>query len=371
MKRVYLDNNATTQVDYEVVSCMQEVLLSAPLNPSSTHSFGQEAKHHLTRSRDLIAKFLHVQPKEIIFTSGGTEALNSLIQGFYALDPECHIISSNGEHPAVQNTLIHLQKKGAKVSFLPIGRKGSVEPHAVQEAITPHTRLIVLMAVNNITGVKTDIDQIAVIAEKNTIPFIVDGVQILGKELFKIPKGVSAMAFSSHKIHGPQGVGACFLRSSYKIPPLIIGGGQELGRRSGTENIAGIVGFAKAIDLLHTHLPLATEKMERLKQKLILGIRSFFPQLIIHGEGPFICNTVQLGFPSFDGETLLLQLDLAGIAVSHGSACTSGGLEPSPILLNMGVPPSLARASLRFSLSRFTTEEEIDQTLLALASFIQ
>ncbi|MGR3973127.1 MAG: cysteine desulfurase family protein [Candidatus Rhabdochlamydia sp.] len=370
MKRIYLDNNGTTQVDPQVVRVMQEVLLSAPLNPSSAHSFGQEAKQHLIRSRDTIARFLNVPSKELIFTSGGTEALNYLIHGFFALYPSCHIISSNGEHPAVQNTLLALKKAGANISFLPIGVSGAVHLEAVKQAITPQTRLIILMAVNNITGVKTDVDAIAEFALDREIAFIVDGVQLLGKELFHIPKGVSAMAFSSHKIHGPQGVGACFLRSSYKLPPLITGGGQELGRRAGTENIAGIVGFAKAVDLLQDHLPSATERMQMLKMRLIQGIHSFFPHLIVHGEKPFICNTVQLGFPSIDGETLLLQLDLAGVAVSHGSACTSGGLEPSPILLNMGIPPSLARSSLRFSLSRLTTEEEINQTLLLLAPLV-
>ncbi|HUD02009.1 MAG TPA: cysteine desulfurase family protein, partial [Rhabdochlamydiaceae bacterium] len=349
MKKIYLDNNATTALDPRVIEAMQEVLTPIPFNSSSIHSFGQESKKLLTKSRDTIAHALHVKPQELVFTSGGTEALNLLLRGF----PASHIITSNVEHPAVRETLKSLD---AKVTYLPAGLWGAIQPHQLEQALTPETDLIVLTAANNITGVKTDIAAIAHIAHQRNIPFIVDGVQLLGKETFHIPPGVSAMAFSGHKIHGPTGIGLAFVRSSYKLSPQITGGSQEYGRRAGTENLLGIVGLAKAIELLATELPAATNRMRTLRDKLTEGLMENLGNIVIHGEGPRICNTVHIGFPGIDGETLLLQLDLAGIAASHGSACTSGGLEPSPILLNMQIPASLARTSIRFSLSRMTTE---------------
>lgn len=241
----------------------------------------------------------------------------------------------------------------------------------LESAITPKTKLITLMAVNNITGVKTDLHAIAAIAEKHQIPLVIDGVQLLGKEQFQIPRGISGMAFSSHKIHGPQGVGLALLRPHYKLPSLITGGSQENGRRGGTENIPGIVGFAKAVELLSTALPHATTHMQKLRDRLIEGISHAAGNIVVHGQGPRICNTAHIGFPGIDGETLLLQLDLAGVAASHGSACSSGGLEPSPILLQMGIPSKLAASSIRFSVSRFTTENEINQTLEIISSLLK
>ena len=363
MRKIYLDNNGTTGLAPEVIDAMQEVLTPIPINPSSAHQFGQEAKRLITRSRDTIAHVLQVKPSELTFTSGATEALNYLIRGFYALSPGSHIISSNVEHPAVRLTLADLERIGASVTYLHAGLWGAIRPEQLEAAITPKTRLIVLMAANNITGVKSDIDAFAKIAENHNIPLIIDGVQLLGKELFHVPRGVAGIAFSSHKLHGPQGVGLCVLRSHYKLPSLITGGAQEQGRRGGTENIPGIVGFAKAIELLPTKLPKATEQMQQLRDRLIEGVSHALGNIVVHGQGPRICNTAHIGFPGIDAETLLIQLDLAGVAASHGSACASGGLEPSPILLSMGIPPKLAASSIRFSLSRYTTQEEIDQTI--------
>jgi cysteine desulfurase len=366
MKKIYLDNNSTTALDPRVISAMQEVLVSIPFNSSSIHSFGQEAKKLLTKSRDTIAHALHVIPQELVFTSGGTEALNLLIRGFYT--PGCHILTSNVEHPAVRETL---QSLNAQVTYLPAGLWGAIQPHQLEAALAPETGLIVLMSANNITGVKTDIDAIGRIAHQRNIPFIVDGVQHLGKEPLRIPQGVSAMAFSGHKFHGPTGIGLAFIRSGYKISSQITGGSQEYGRRAGTENLPGIVGLATAIELLSTELPAATERMGTLRDRLTEGLMENLGNIVVHGQGPRICNTVHIGFPGIDGETLLLQLDLAGIAASHGSACTSGGLEPSPILLNMQVPASLARTSIRFSLSRNTTQEEINTALELITQLVQ
>ncbi len=369
MKKIYLDNNATTALDPRVIEAMQEVLTPIPFNSSSIHSFGQESKKLLTKSRDTIAHALHVKPQEIVFTSGATEALNLLLRGFYT--PGTHIITSNVEHPAVRETLQALEKQGAKVTYLPAGLWGAVQPHQLIEALTPETRLIVLMAANNITGVKTDIAAIADIAQQRNIPFIVDGVQVLGKEIFHISPGISAMAFSGHKLHGPAGSGFAFIRSSTKLLPQITGGSQEYGRRAGTENLLGIVGLAKAIELLATELPAATERMRTLRDRLTEGLMENLGNIVVHGQGPRICNTAHMGFPGIDGETLLLQLDLAGLAASHGSACTSGGLEPSPILLNMQIPASLARTSIRFSLSRTTTPQEIDTAIELVTQLVK
>jgi cysteine desulfurase len=360
MKKIYLDNNATTPLDPRVINAMQETLTPIPFNTSSVHSFGQEAKKLLTTSRDTLAHALHVKPHQIVFTSGGTEALNFLIRGFYSLFPGCHILTSNVEHPAVHETLKSLH---ANITYLNAGLWGALHPHQIEEAITPATHLIVLTAANNITGVETDIAAIASIAEKYNIHFIVDAVQLLGKKIFHIPSGISALAFSAHKLHGPLGIGCALLQTRDQLPPLITGGPQENARRAGTPNLLGIVGFAKAAELLANELPAATEKMVALRNRLTDSLMQTIGNIVVHGQGPRLCNTVHIGFPGADGETLLMQLDLAGIAVSHGSACTSGGLEPSPILLNMGIPLSVARSSLRFSLSRFTTQDDIDFTI--------
>jgi cysteine desulfurase len=355
---IYLDNNATTGLDSRVVEAMLQELSLQPSNPSSTHFFGRQAKQKLQHSRETIAKFLNVKAHEILFTSGGTEALNMLIRG--TLQAGGHAITSNVEHSCVHNTLTALISQGVDVSFLPAGLLGTVDAEAIRAALRPSTRLIVLSAANSETGVKIDMEKIARVAEEAHIPFIVDGVSLLGKELFTIPSGVTAMGFSGHKLHGPKGAGFAFLRSSFKIPPLLTGGDQEFGMRAGTENLPGIIGMAKAVELLSTELPIATHRMAVLRDKLESGLLVHANPVIVNGMGPRIANTCNLSFPNVRGEDLLIALDMAGIAVSHGSACTSGAMQPSRILLEMGVPHPIAQSAIRFSLSRFTTEEEID-----------
>lgn len=353
---IYLDNNATTGLDSRVVEAMLQELSLQPSNPSSSHYFGRLAKQKLQQSREIIAKFLNVKAHEILFTSGGTEALNMLIRGI--LHPGSHVITSNVEHSCVHNTLTTCQ--GVDVSFLPAGLLGAVDADAIRAALRSNTRLIVLSAANSETGVKIDMEKIARVAEEAHIPFIVDGVSLLGKELFTIPRGVLAMAFSGHKLHGPKGTGFAFLRSSLKIPPLLTGGDQEFGMRAGTENLPGIIGMAKAVELLSSELPAATHRMTLLRDKLESGLLVHANPVIVNGMGPRIANTCNLSFPNVRGEDLLIALDMAGIAVSHGSACTSGAMQPSRILLEMGIPHPIAQSAIRFSLSRFTTEEEID-----------
>jgi cysteine desulfurase len=219
------------------------------------------------------------------------------------------------------------------------------------------------MSVNNETGVKTDIDAIAAILHERRIPFVVDGVAQLGKELFSISTGVSAICFSGHKLHAPKGIGMAIVKGSFKFTPLLLGGGQESNRRGGTENVAGIVGLAEAIRLLKEELPLASTRMLQLRDRLEQGLIQRLSDVTVNGQGPRICNTSNLCFRGVEGESLMMNLDLAGVAASHGSACASGALEPSRVLLNMGLTVEQAASSIRFSLSRMTCEEEIDQAL--------
>lgn len=362
MKRIYLDNNATTGVDPRVLEAMLKELSTAPSNPSSIHFFGQEARNRLIKARQTIATYLKTKTQEIIFTSGGTESLNMLIR-----PTQGHIITSDVEHSAVYQTVKSISQE---TTFISVGSYGAVQAEQVKKAIRSQTKLIVLTAVNAETGVKTDLSAIAELAQEAKIPFVVDGVALLGKESFILHEGISAMAFSGHKLHGPKGIGVAFIRSSYKIPALLTGGDQEYAKRAGTENLAGILGLSQAVDLLKTELPAATERMRALRDHFEQELQKKIGGILINGEGPRIANTSNLSFSGVDGETLLLMLDMAGISASHGSACASGALEPSRILLNMGFSKERARSSLRFTLSRWTTPEEIETTLTILSELV-
>ena len=369
-RRIYLDNNATTFIDPRIVDVVAHNLTHVQGNPSSIHSYGQEAKALLNKARRTIADFLKVKPGEIVFTSNGTEAMNFLIEGILNQTAKGHVITSSAEHACVYSTCQALQKQGWNVEFLSPGLYGAITPEAVEAAIRPDTKLITLMAVNNETGVKTDFAAIAAIALKHRIPFVVDGVALLGKELFEIPAGVTGMGFSGHKFHAPKGCGFAFVRSGVKINPLLLGGEQESGRRGGTENLIGIVAMAEAIQLLNSELPEATKRMEQLRDKFEKGVMEKIPTVKVNGSGPRIANTSNLTFPGMEGETLLTRLDIAGVAASHGSACSSGALEPSRILLNMGIPRREAEAALRFSFSRMTTEDDIVHAIDVIASLV-
>lgn len=368
---IYLDNNATTEVAPQVLDAMIAELRKGPSNPSSIHAFGQEARNRLAKSRRLIASFFDVHPSEIIFTSGGTEAINMVLTGLKESLKDSHIISTDVEHSAVYKTLKGFQAAGCNVAFLPVGLKGSVSVCEVEEAIQPNTRLIVLMAVNNETGVKTDIDQIALLAKQKGIPFVVDGVALMGKEAFHLSEGISAMCFSGHKFHAPKGIGFAVIRKGLKLVPMITGGSQEYERRAGTENLAGIIAVAEATRLLETDLQAATEQMQLLRDRLERGISSHVSDVSVNGLGPRVANTSNLAFPGIEGESLLIALDLAGVAVSHGSACSSGSLEPSRVLLNMGIPKKIANSSIRFSLSRFTTLQQIDDCVNIVVDLVK
>jgi len=371
MEKIYLDNNASAPLHPQVLQAVLEELQLTIGNPSSIHYFGQEAKKRLVKARDTIASFLGVRPNEVIFTSGSTESNNMVIRGIVGASPTGHIITSEVEHSSINSTVKFMEGKGYEATFLKAGLWGVVKPDAVRAAIRPNTRLIALAAVNNETGVKLDVDAIAAIAEEANIPLLIDGVAWIGKELFAIPEGVSAMSFSGHKFHAPKGIGFTFIRSNLKLEPQITGGSHEYGRRAGTENLPGIVGMAKAIEILGQELPEATYNMERLQKRLEDGIKVNFPDVVINGEGPRICNTSNLSFPGVDGESLLAGLDMEGVATSHGSACSAGAIEPSRVLLSMGISREIAQSAIRFSLSSMTTEHEIDRAIEAVTSIVK
>ncbi len=368
--RIYLDNNGSTPLDPRVNDLIISLLPELIGNPSSTHAYGQKARSLISRARSSIAAFLHVKPQEIIFTSGGTEGANMLIRGL--LPPQAgHIITSAAEHACVFTTVKQLELCGYKTTVLSPGLWGAVTAEAVEAAIQPATKLIALMAVNNETGVKTDLAAIGKVAQKHGIPFFVDGVALLGKEVFEITPGISAMSFSGHKLHALQGIGFCYLRGGVKFQPLLVGGEQEFGRRAGTENVLGIAALAKAIEVLSWELPAASLRMQSLRDTFEKTLMEELPGVSVNGQGPRTVNVSNLAFAGVDGEAMLMGLDSAGIAASHGSACASGSLEPSRVLLGMGLPLELVRSSIRFSLSRFTTGEEIERACQLISALVK
>jgi cysteine desulfurase len=369
-QKIYLDNNATTTLDLEVLKVITDLTL--PLNPSSVHFYGREAKKLLLESRNKFASFLKVKPENLIFTSGGTEAVNIGLRGIITPNSDVHIIASKIDHVCVYDTLKYFEKKGCEITYVNVGKYGAIKPEQIQENIKENTKLIVVSAVNSETGVKTNLDEIAKIAKEKDILLFVDGVAILGKELFTIPQGISTMAFSSHKIHGPKGVGLCFVNSKLAaFNPLFFGGPQEYEKRAGTENLSGILGFSKAVELLNSYLPDVTEKMLNLRNHFENTLLNNLKDIFINGLGPRTCNTSNICFKNVDAESLLILLDQNNIMASHGSACSSGSMSISRVLLNMGTDPKDARSSIRFSLSRLTTKEELDQATKIIISLVK
>ncbi|MEN9344522.1 MAG: cysteine desulfurase [Chlamydiota bacterium] len=296
--------------------------------------------------------------------------MNLLIRGMFSNRIAGHAITSSIEHACVHHTLIDLQKRGLDVTFLPPLAHGTISPQAVEEAIRPDTAFVCLFAVNSETGAKNDLEAIAAICQKRKIPLLVDGVASLGKESITLYPGIAGMGFSGHKIHGPQGSGCVIVRSFLKLSASYTGALQEYGLRPGTENLPAIAGFATAISLLNTALPEAEHRMRSLRDHLQQELLKISSDFRVHGGDNRICNLLNLSFGKHRGEDLLIALDLAGIAVSHGSACSAGALEPSRVLTQMGVPFATAKASLRFSLSRYTTKEEIDRTIALLNNLV-
>jgi cysteine desulfurase len=368
MDRIYLDNNATTALDPRVFKAMLADLSGPPANPSSVHWFGQQARNLLIQSRRTAASYFHAKPEEIIFTSGGTEGINFLLRG---LGPKGHLITTAIEHSSVYKTIQSLEAQGLSVSYIPVRLWGAPLPEEIEAAIRPDTKAIVLSASNGETGVKIDLDAIGKIAENRSIPLVLDTVSFAGKEPMVLPRSVWAAAISGHKFHAPKGIGAVLLRSSLKIPPLLTGGNQEYMKRAGTENLSGILALAEALQILIQDQTSITEHLTDLRHHLEQGLLASIPDIAINGQGPRVSNTSNIAFLGVDGETLLMHLDLAGIAVSHGSACSSGSLEPSRVLTQMGIDSKTARSSLRFSIGRFNTREEIDRAIEQISQIVK
>jgi cysteine desulfurase len=353
--KIYLDNNATTQLDPRVLKVMMEELQGPPANPSSIHWFGKRAKNLLNQAREEAALFLKAKPEEITFTSGGTESISLMLQGIH---PKGHIITTKIEHSAVYETL-----KTLSVTYVPVGPWGAPLKAAIEEAIRPDTVAIVLSLANNETGVKLDLPSIAHLAQSKGIPLLIDAVAYIGKEPLPSLQGVSSLALSAHKFHGPKGAGLLYHHRSFPITSLLKGGPQEKNRRAGTENLAAILGLKEALRILATEQSMITQHLLHLRSHFETELQAKIPGICINGEGPRIANTSNISFPSIDGETLLMRLDLANIAASHGSACSAGALEPSRVLTEMGLDRKRVRNSIRFSFSKMNQIDEIDRVI--------
>lgn len=376
MRRVYLDHSATTPVDPEVAQLMMTYYTEKYGNPSSVHSFGQEAKEGLEKAREQVAALIGAQPSEITFTSGGTEADNMAIIGTADAQRKKgkHIITSAVEHHAVLETCEYLEKNGFDLTIIPVDEEGFINPKDVEKAIRPDTILITIMHANNEVGTIQPIAEIGKIAKEKGVTFHVDAVQSLSK----VPIDVKAMnidllTISSHKIYGPKGVGALYIRKGVKLSPRVYGGGQEKKRRSGTENLPGIVGFGKACELAGERMNAEIERLKVLRDKLMDGILERIDYVKVNGPlgDKRLANNVNVSIQYVEGESLLLSLDMMGIAASSGSACTSGSLDPSHVLLAMGLKHEIAHGSLRFSLGSQNTEEDIDYVLEQLPKIVE
>ncbi len=364
MRRVYLDNNATTPVLPEVFEAMRPYFSERFGNASSIHHHGQETRAAVEGARDSVAALLGCRASEIVFTSGGTESDNLAIAGLTA--PGDHAITSSVEHHAVLHAVKHLEKIGREITCLPVDGRGLVDPDDVQRALRPNTKLISIMMANNETGVLQPFEEIGRIAAEADVLFHTDAVQAAAKIPIDVARvGCDALSISGHKIHAPQGIGALYVRKATRLQPLFHGGRHERSRRAGTENVPGIVGLGKAAELAVQGFERRDDqKLAALRDRLQQGILSQIDEAGVNGDGAVRTpNTTNIYFDHIDGEPLVIALDLKGLAVSSGAACSSGAIEPSHVLTAMGLRPDRARASVRFSLSKQTTQEDIDFAL--------
>ncbi len=375
MKKVYLDHNATTPVHPEVVKAMLPYFGEHFGNPSSVHSFGQEARRALDEARAAVAAGIGARSDEIVFTSGGTESDNIAVTGVArALSGQGrHIITSKIEHHAVLSTCQQLAGSGFELTEVPCDGQGVVDPQSVKDALRKDTVLITIMHANNETGVIQPIEEIGKIAAEHGVVFHSDAVQSLGKLPLDVKSlGVNLMSVSSHKVYGPKGVGALFVRRGTPLVPIVFGGHHERKRRAGTENVSGIIGFAKAVELATADLKSAQAGVLRLRRKLEEGVLSAIQNVRLNGLSvKRLPSTASICFEFIEGESLVLSLDMEGVAVSSGSACTSGASEPSHVLLAMGVPPAIAQGSVRFSLGIENTESGVDYVLEVLPAIVE
>ena len=364
MRRVYLDNNATTPVLPEVLDAMRPYFGERFGNASSIHHHGQETRAAVERARESIAALLGCRPAEVVFTSGGTEADNLAIFGLARSGD--HVITSTIEHHAVLNSCKQLQERGVEVTFLPVGGRGLVSPDDLRQALRPNTKLVTVMYANNETGVIQPVTEIGEICAQADVYFHTDAVQAASKIPIDVKMiGCDLLSISGHKMHAPQGVGALFVRKGTKLQPMLFGGSHERSRRAGTENVPGIVALGRAAELAMKAFSNSENcEMEALRDRLEKGILSQVDAAGVNGAGaPRVPNTSNIYFDYIEGEALVIALDLKGLSVSTGAACSSGAIEPSHVLTAMGVRPDRARASIRFSLGKQNTTEDVDFAL--------
>lgn len=364
MKRIYMDHSATTPVHPAVLEAMLPYFTKNFGNASSVHSFGRDAKNAIEEAREKIADFVGAQPNEIIFTSGGTESDNFAIEGvaFENSKKGNHIITSVIEHHAVLNTCKHLESHGFQVSYVSVDEHGIVDLDHLKSLIRDETILITIMHANNEIGTIEPISEISAIAKENGIIFHTDAVQSVGKVPVNVNDlGVDLMTMSAHKIYGPKGIGALYIRKGTKIEPLIRGGHHERNRRAGTENVPGIVGFGKAVEVASADMEQESKRMWELTERLKDGLFEKI-EYVYENSHPTkrVPNIINLSFDYVEGESIILNLDIKGVAVSTGSACTSGSLEPSHVLTALGLCASTAQGAVRFSLGRDNTIEDVD-----------
>ena len=366
MKPVYLDNNATTKVAPEVMEEMLPFFSDLYGNPSSMHTFGGQVHRKIEHSRESVASLIGALPEEIIFTGCGTESDNTaLMSAVESLPRRKHVITTRVEHPAVLNFCRHLGRKGYRITYIPVNTLGQLDMDALLKSIDDDTALVSIMYANNETGVIFPIKEIAELLRERGILFHTDSVQTVGKvpiDLKTLP--VDMLSLSGHKLHAPKGIGALYVRKGTRFSPYIIGGHQENGRRAGTENVASIIGLGKACELAKKDQEEEMQYLSALRDRLENGLLKCCPDVRINGDvNNRLPNTTNISFEYIEGEAILLRLNEYNICASSGSACTSGSLEPSHVLRAMGVPYTAVHGSIRFSLSRYNTDEEIDKVI--------
>jgi cysteine desulfurase len=373
MKTIYFDNNATTQVAGEVLEEIQPLFCELYGNPSSMHTFGGQIGRRIGQAREQVASLLGCDPSEIVFTSGGTESDNTAIKGTLAALPHKRkIITSRVEHPAVLTVCRELENRGYTVIELAVDKYGRLDLEQLAENLDDDTALVTIMYANNETGVIFPIDEISRMTANKGIIFHTDAVQVVGKIPLNLSKNnVDLLSLSGHKLHGPKGVGVLYVRKGTRLTPYMLGGHQEFGRRAGTENVPGIVGLGKACELAAKNIEEENNKVKNLRDKLENAILDKCLDSMLNGDKENrLPNTANISFKYIEGEAILLMLDQYGICASSGSACTSGSLEPSHVLRAMGVPFTAAHGSIRFSLSRYNTEEEVDYTIEKMPAIV-
>lgn len=374
MNNVYFDNSATTKTDERVIEAMMPYITENYGNPSSIYKIGRENRKAVEEAREQVAKALKCESNEIYFTNGGSESDNTAIRGIaYAYKNKGnHIITSKIEHPAVLETCKQLEKEGFEVSYIGVDENGIIKLDELKNAIKPTTTLISIMFANNEIGTIEPIEEIGKIAKENNIFFHTDAVQAVGNVEIDVKQlNIDALSMSGHKFYGPKGIGALYVKKGIKFEKLINGGHQERNKRAGTENVAGIVGLGKAIELAYQELDEHNKKIKELRDYYVEQVKAKIPYIRINGdETKRLPGNSNISFRFIEGEGLLLNLDLKGICASSGSACTSGSLDPSHVLLAIGLPHEIAHGSLRISIGKYNTKEEVDYLVENLVEII-